>query len=156
MEHPPHPKWNWGKTQNGTLTTLNISTLDKGAKALTPQIAEAKLSPQETKLKNLKTQLADLEEYPKKDRLEFYDFWTESNTLTSSKKMKFENKKSFDVGRRMKKWMSNKKEWASPNKAKEDKSKIIREATLGMSFEEGIKWQVDNGYISKEVMKGWE
>ena len=40
---------------------------------------------------------------------EFCNYWTESNL--SGTKMKFELQKTFDVGRRLKKWIKNGKDW---------------------------------------------
>ena len=40
---------------------------------------------------------------------EFCDYWTESNM--SGNKMKFEMQKTFDISRRLKKWIQNAKEW---------------------------------------------
>ena len=40
---------------------------------------------------------------------EFCDYWTESNM--SGTKMKFEMQKTFDINRRLKKWIQNSKDW---------------------------------------------
>ena len=40
---------------------------------------------------------------------DFCDYWTESNM--SGNKMKFEMQKTFDISRRLKKWIQNAKEW---------------------------------------------
>ena len=46
---------------------------------------------------------------------EFCDYWTESNM--SGSKMKFEMQKTFDVRRRLKKWIQNAKDWNLTPKA---------------------------------------
>lgn len=50
--------------------------------------------------------------------LEFVDYWTEKNL--SGKKMKFEMQSTFDIKRRLLKWLSNAKEWNI--KPKQDKN----------------------------------
>ena len=46
---------------------------------------------------------------------EFCDYWTESNM--SGNKMKFEMQKTFDISRRLKKWIQNAKDWNLTPKA---------------------------------------
>ena len=46
---------------------------------------------------------------------EFCDYWTESNI--SGNKMKFEMQKTFDINRRLKKWIQNAKDWNLTPKA---------------------------------------
>ena len=47
---------------------------------------------------------------------EFISYWTERNE--SGKKMKFEMQQTFDINRRMKKWLDNYKEWNIGKKEK--------------------------------------
>ena len=47
---------------------------------------------------------------------EFIDYWTEKNI--SGKKMKFEMQKTFDIKRRLARWIKNNEEWSFANKAK--------------------------------------
>ena len=46
---------------------------------------------------------------------QFCDYWTESNI--SGTKMKFEMQKTFDINRRLKKWIQNSKDWNLTPKA---------------------------------------
>ena len=57
---------------------------------------------------------------------EFCDYWTEKNT--SGKKMLFEMQRTFDVGRRLKKWIRNQEEWGR-NKKVFDLAKFRRDTT---------------------------
>ena len=47
--------------------------------------------------------------------IEFCDYWTESNL--SGTRMKFELQKTFDINRRLKKWIKNSKDWNLKPKA---------------------------------------
>ena len=47
---------------------------------------------------------------------EFCNYWCESNM--AGKKLKFEMQQTFDIGRRLKKWISNKEEWNIESKGK--------------------------------------
>ena len=48
-------------------------------------------------------------EYDKETLDEFIDYWTEKNM--SGTKMKYEMQKTFDVSRRLKRWVKNSKDW---------------------------------------------
>ena len=62
---------------------------------------------------NIEYRLADfkkslqqyLKDYDKKTLNEFYLYWTEKNA--NGKKMRYEMEKTFDIGRRLKRWNSN-------------------------------------------------
>ena len=52
---------------------------------------------------------------------EFCNYWTERNM--SGRKMKFEMAKTFDISRRLRTWIRNKKEWSFENK----EEKIVKQ-----------------------------
>ena len=118
-----------------------------------PQKKKSKLEIQEEKLNNLKIQLASLEEYPKQDRLDFYNKWTEVNTLTNSKQMRFEKEKYFHVKKRMATWMKNKAKWSNPQEQKQERDEFRENSTAGMTIQEKVIWEHKNGYISDAKMR---
>lgn len=51
-----------------------------------------------------------------KSKTEFVDYWTEQNP--SKTKMRFEMEKTFDIKRRLKRWVDNSKKWKTNNTPK--------------------------------------
>ena len=166
MEHtqngtPPTPKMELGvdpkrNTNYTKLTTLNISTLDKGAKALTPQITQSDIilnEPKITKLDILKSELSSLEDYPKQDRLDFYAYWTEVDSFAKKKVMRFEKAKPFNVKRRLATWMSKKADWQNPVQAKTERDAMKIKATMGMTLHQKVQWEYDNKFITREQLE---
>lgn len=56
--------------------------------------------------------------YPKDDLEDFIEYWTESGE--EQIKMRFELEKTFDISRRIKKWMNNKRKWTKFETIKSD------------------------------------
>lgn len=60
----------------------------------------------------------------------FIDYWTESNT--NGTKMKFEMEKTFDINRRLKKWISNDKDWNIQKKGKVSFESTFKKTPTGL------------------------
>lgn len=74
--------------------------------------------------------------YSEKMRNEFCDYWTEMSP--SGKKMLFETKKTFEIGKRLGRWASNADNWSKPTgKAKAATGNFPDE--WSKSFEDSIK-----------------
>ena len=60
--------------------------------------------------------------FEKKTLNEFILYWTESNR--NGKKMKFEMQKTFDIKRRLQRWIKNQQEWKPITKHKNEEFKL--------------------------------
>ena len=81
---------------------------------------------------------------------EFCDYWTESNP--NGTKMKFEMQKTFDISRRLKKWIRNSTEW---DYKKKDEYEVMKKE---QRIEEDYRRQVQNmkktgNYASQNEIK---
>ncbi len=72
----------------------------------------------------------DIKDIKEKTIDSFIDYWTESNTNGS--KMKFEMQKTFDIKRRLLKWVHNEKEWSIDKKEKTSFEGTFKKTPTGL------------------------
>ena len=90
---------------------------------------------------------------------EFCNYWTERNM--SGRKMKFEMAKTFDISRRLKNWIRNKKEWSFEDKEekkvqeKDDLTERRYAAQMRRQKEYDANAPTDNDFKDiKDILKG--
>ena len=93
-----HKRWN---------NDANALPTDSDSNAIKERIVEESKSKHSKEIREItfREQVAQHTAFESSMRDSFADYWTESNE--KGKKLKFEMQKTFDIGRRLKKWSSN-------------------------------------------------
>jgi len=102
-----------------------------------PETPEQKLKKRESEF--TETIRPFLSQYPRDMLLAFFNYWTEPNQ--SKTKMKFELQPTWDIGRRLKTWADNQKNFKKPEndrvKNSNELDELLRESIVNLSADNG-------------------